>query len=281
MEEEKEISSSGRGLYLSLMKKVGNNLADLVQLTERDPEILDDCLDSDLEAIWENIWEKMNAQPTYQEAQKEPYLKYRPLKPQPHLKPFYRVAGLYYFHCGYKPGHRELLLKAAEAPYYNFHALRALAEEHVKMMGADGYHIAFALLRAKKAARVHLAPGYILLAESQFDIGCYLNKMDPRRSLEFFTQAYKNLVIADHLVPYCESSMHNAYYGMGPKISNGFGLETTQEMLAGLTKRLDQQGYKVDIQLATEQGLKKVKDIVQDCYESENDRESLFKKAKN
>lgn len=227
MEETQEI---GIQKYLALMNRVDNDFAALLTLSETQQDIIDQCLDPDLEPIWEIIWAKMNAQPTFQEAQKDNSLKYRPLKPQPFLHPFYRVAGLHYFHRGYKPGHRELLLKAASPPYQNFQALRCLAEEIVKQEKKGGYHFARAISHAKTAADVHHAPGYILLAETHFTIACFYNEKNSHISDEHFKQALLNLVIADELQPHCANSMHNAYYGLGPKISNGFGIETTSEL---------------------------------------------------
>ena len=212
------------------MESVSNDFAELLLLSESNQKIIDRCLDPDLDPIWEMIWEKMNAKPTYQEAQQNSSLRYRPLKPQAFLHPFYRVAGLHYFHRGSRPGHRELLLKAAAPPYSSFHALRALSEELIKLEKGDGYHFALALNRANTAAAVHHAPGYILLAETHFDIACHYNKTNSRRSRDYFILSLKNLVIADQLQPHCANSMHNAYYGLGPKISNGFGLVAASAM---------------------------------------------------
>ena len=116
----------------------------------------------------------MNAQPTFLESQADPTLKYRPLKPQPHCPPFYRLAGIFLFHRG-RAGHRELLVKAAQAPYYSFHALRALAEEYLNMVNKGQPTGAFALLNARKASSIHHAPGFILLAETYFDLGVYFS----------------------------------------------------------------------------------------------------------
>lgn len=277
MEETQEIATQK---YLALMELVGNDFPTLLIRSENEQDILDRCLDPDLDSIWEMIWEKMNAQPTFQDAQKNPSLKYRPLKPQDSLHPFYRVAGLHYFHRGYKPGHRELLLKAASPPYSSFHALRCLAEEIVKQENENGYHFAKALSHAKTAATVHHAPGYILLAETHFTIACFYNAKNKELSAEHFKKAYCNLVIADELQPYCANSMHNAYYGLGPKISNGFGIETIQALLNHLTDVISRTELGIDLPLCRESAKKQALVIIREHYAPEQGKSFLFKRQK-
>ena len=108
-EEDEELFDRANDLYASLMFEVNNDLVQLFNLADRDDKILKRCLAPDLQSIWEEVWSQMNAQPTFQESQLDTNLSYRPLKPQPHLHPYFRAAGMYFFHCGYKPGYRELL----------------------------------------------------------------------------------------------------------------------------------------------------------------------------
>lgn len=280
MEESQEIQQIGLRKYTALMESVNNDFAELLLLSESKKKIVDRCLDPDLESIWEMIWEKMNAEPTYQEAQKNSSFRYRPLKHQAFLAPFYRVAGLHYFHRGSRPGHRELLLKAAAPPYSSFHALRALSEELIKLEKGDGYHFALALNRANTAAAVHHAPGYILLAETHFDIACYYNKTNSSRSRDYFEFSLKNIIIADQLQPHCANSMHNAYYGLGPKISNGFGLETTQEMLTHLIALIEKADPTIDIPSLIASAKKEALEIIREFYEPKEGHSLLFKKQR-
>jgi hypothetical protein len=279
-EEDDESYSRTNDLYAALLLEVNNDLKQLFHLADRDEKTLQRCLDPALKSIWEDTWSLMNAQPTFQEAEHDDTLRYRPLKPQPHLHPYYRAAGMYFFHRGYKPGHRELLVKAAQSPYYNFQALRELAENTVSRVPKDNSAIAFALSHARSAARVHHAPGYILLFETQFQIGLSLNETDPIRGLAAFASAYQDLITAHELQCHCENSIHNAYYGLGPKISNGFNLNSTQAMLDQFSKFLHDTNIEVKISQATQLGMAEAKKIVHAHYQPERVNHPRPKKAK-
>ncbi len=281
MEESQETIAIGLQKYKLLMAQFDNNFAELLSQSEAHHEIIHQCLDTDLESVWEIIWEQMNAEPTFQEAKKNTSLPYRPLKPQPFLHPFYRVAGLHYFHLG-KPGSREFLLKAAAPPYCNFYALRRLTEEYVLLDRGNGFHFALAITQAKSASTVHHAPGYILLAETYFDIACFYNKKQNfQRSGEYFKQAFINLVIADELQPHCANSMHNAYYGLGLKLSNQFEIETIQDMLTHLVAAIEKTDSTIDIPQLRTTAKAQALDIIREYYEPEPGKSFLFKKQKS
>ena len=158
--------------------------------------------------------------------------------------------------------------------------MRELAENTVSRVAKDNSAIAFALSHARSAARIHHAPGYILLFETQFQIGVCLNKTDPIRCLAAFTSAYQNLITANELQTHCENSMHNAYYGLGPKISNGFNLNSTQPMLDQFSKFLQDTSIEINISQATQLGLAEAKKIVQTHYQPECVNQPQSKKAK-
>ena len=275
----KGLLPKGWDLYKLLLVEADNDVAKLIYLADRDSDVLARCLDPSLDSIWEEAWSQMNAKPTFAEYKLNPTLKYRPLKPQPHLGAFFRLAGMYFFHCG-GPGQRELLVKAAQAPYYSFHALRALAEEYIAQMHKGQPTSTFALLNARSASNHHHAPGFILLAETYYELGVYFSDKDAVKALESFTEAYKNSVIADYLQPYCVESMYNAYFGLGPKISNGFGLKTTHEIMANLRGFLERNDVMVDFTQAEEQAVAAAKQIVEQFYTTPHEKEPLFKKLR-
>ena len=74
--------------------------------------------------------------------------------------------------------------------------------------------------------------------------------------------------------------MHNAYYGLGPEISNGFGLKSTQEIMRHLQDFLLRNAVDVDFSGAKEQGLAAAKEIVDEFYGPSNATELLLKKAR-
>jgi Family of unknown function (DUF5630) len=281
MEENAEISPQGWEQYDSLLNTVDRTLAALLRLADRDAETLTRCLVPELEPLWELCWAKMNVQPTLNESLENSAVPYRPLLPQPYLPAFYRLLGLHFFHCGSKPGQRALLVKAAQAPYSNFQAQRALVEQYLADLGKDPAALSFALVMAKKAAAVHHTPGYVLLAKSQFDIGCYLHDSDRERSAMFFEQAYKNLVIAEVLQPYCQNSLHNAYHGLGIIQSNGFGLATISALQTHFVRFIEGRGMKLNVLEMNDQGLREGKALVLAFYQStQTGKQPLFKKSR-
>ncbi|MDQ2994792.1 MAG: hypothetical protein M3R00_07620, partial [Pseudomonadota bacterium] len=82
------------------------------------------------------------------------------------------------------------------------------------------------------------------------------------------------------LQPHCENSLYNAYYGLGPHISNGFKLNTIDAMLAHLNQFLQSNNILIDRAQAWEQGVQEAKKIAQDCYATEKSVEPDYKKSK-
>lgn len=285
MDENKESQSEGWALYdaLMAMEEVNNNLANLLRWADKDPDIRQRCLDPDLDEVWEEAWSRMNALPTFEEAQADKNLSYRPLKKQPHLHPFYRVAGLYFFHCGSNPGQRELLIKAAQPPYFNFQALRTLAQLKIAELSRDKFADEFALIYASQAARVHHAPGFILLAETQFDLGCHYRESDPDRSLAAFTCALKNMMIADRLQSHCANSLYNAYSGLGVtlRFDDGTELGSIADRLTQMQQYLQRNRCEVNAQLTTHQAMTEAKTIIEKFYPEPAEKQPLFKRHRH
>lgn len=277
--EERLTGLEGWDLFGALIAETGDSVEKLIDRADKDPALMQHCLNNTLLPIWEEAWAKMNVEPTLLESHENPNLTYRPLTPQPHLHPFYRLAGVSFYFRG-KPQHRELLVKAAQAPYYCFYAQRALTEEYVRLVGKGHSTAAFALLNARAASRVHHAPGFILLAETYFDLATLIQKKSRTQMVDYYSEAYKNMVIADYLQPYCMQSMHNAYQGLGPKISIGIDENSTKEILKKLRHYLQSKDIQVDFNRAKEEGIAFAKEIVDQYYQDSAAREPQSKKTK-
>lgn len=120
----------------------------------------------------------------------------------------------------------------------------------------------------------------LLLSETHFTISCFYNEKNPHLSDEHFKQALLNLVIADELQPYCANTMNNAYYGLGPKISNGFGIETTSELLKhllGVIKKTEPTIQTAPIIISAKQF---ASELIREHYAPDHGKSFLFKRQK-
>ncbi len=277
--EERLEGLEGWDLFGALLVETDNVLEKLIERADKDPVLMQHCLKDSLKPIWEEAWSKMNVEPTLLESIANPTVNYRPLTSQPHLHPFYRLAGVKFYFQG-RPGHREFLVRAAQAPYYCFYAQRALAEEYVSIVKKGQPTEAYALKYARSASQIHHAPGFILLAETYFDLATILWKKSRPQSVDYFREAFKNMIIAHYLQPYCVASMHNAYHGIGLKVSMGFDLNSTEEIVKELKLFLLREGIQFDFIRAEDDAIVCAKDIVSQHYRSPPEQESRSKKAK-
>jgi hypothetical protein len=220
----------------------------------------------EFEPTWELYWSRLNK-----------HFPAQPLLPQPNLAPFYRVAGLCLFQLGTdKKRNKPYLTMAAKEPYYNFHALKALADECIASFHEGKENVIKDPLAAIKkaqyyavqAAKCHHAPGYLLLADVNFWSAQFLQSYneDITIAMGLYEIGYTHLIIAQTLLPHCEAAIHNAYFGQGIKASNQWGLDSVESLMVNLQSFCRQGAVLIVTERAKETARRESQAIIDQHY---------------
>jgi len=259
----------------NLLRAANNSVLQLVFLADKDPEIMERCLDPDFCMRWELQWLNSSKSPSYLEAQEDKTKVYTPLLQQKNISAFHRIAGLIFLNHGIIHNNRALIIKAAEQPYYSFHALKFLAREKLKEIGENEFAQTQALLLGKRAAKVHHCPGYLLLAELCFWIGQPASSNKETRGQAAYQCCLQHLLTALELEKHCLVPLHNAYYGNGIQF-NGSTYDNVRSLINAFENFIFEDKLQLNHEIATTNAKRISQEIIQDHYTAKINRKHLF-----
>lgn len=268
--EEVSYNNLSQDRFQLLLNRADNNLLTLITRAAKDSSLRADCLLPEFDQTWELKWSTLNN-----------VTREQPLLPQPNIPAFYRVAGIYLYYFGTaKKGNMAYLTMAAKDPYNSFHALRALADQCTAMLseGKENVDVVKDPLKvikkahyyAAQAAKVHHAPGYLLLADVNFWSAQFLQSYhkDINAATAYYEMGLKNLFVANALVPHCGAAMQNAYFGQGIPASNQWGFDSVEALMLNLQTFCRQGQIQVVAERAREPAGRESQLIIDQFYAS-------------
>lgn len=248
-----------------LLERANNNLLELIVRAATEAELRTQCLNRTFAAAWELHYAKALA------ASEKP-----PLIPQDTAPPFLRCA-VYILsdkehHNKYKGVVKKYYEILAGHPYYNFYALKKLAEHCTKILSRDKENktadplilINKACEFAKTAAEHHPTLGYLLYAHVNYKMAEFFQHSNVALASAHTETAYMHLLIAQELEPHSCTDMN---------ASSHWGFESIGAMKSAFQGFIKDSGLLIVTTRAEHLAAKKAKSIIELTYPEFEDGE--------
>ncbi|MDR3476416.1 MAG: DUF5630 domain-containing protein [Gammaproteobacteria bacterium] len=207
---------------------INTDLATLIRIVVRYPEINAICESPQFAGYWQDLWSQCGLKPAETQHENKPTV--HQYDPMPTVSCFTLLKGLYLYK-GYQNVFAEITdwtpeLRADAREYLEmaakfgcFFAINLLCEEGLKSLTSKpDKTIAVDILRlAQRAAALYWTPGYLLLATVYQEMSLHTEdtlQLPGVQSKEaLFSEALVSIYVAQKLEPFSEAMLNNAYQG--------------------------------------------------------------------